>query len=132
MANFKVKVITPEREVYNGDASKLTVRTTTGDVCILDRHIPYVAPLGIGKMTINIDGDKKVGASSGGFISVTKELVSVLATEFEWKSEINIEENKKILENSNKELLVLNDVTKKPLLEARVKITENKIKIANS
>ena len=37
MTPFTLKIVTPDGLIYDGEAEKLVVRTTGGDVCILDR-----------------------------------------------------------------------------------------------
>ena len=44
MTPFTLKIVTPDGLIYDGEAEKLVVRTTGGDVCILARHLDYVAP----------------------------------------------------------------------------------------
>ena len=42
---FPLKIVTPDGLIFDGQADKLIVRTTTGDVAILARHIYAVFPL---------------------------------------------------------------------------------------
>ena len=52
MTPFKLKIVTPDGLIYDGEAEELIVRTTGGDVAILARHINYVAPLGMGRAVV--------------------------------------------------------------------------------
>lgn len=47
MTSFPLKIVTPDGLIYDGSAEQIIVRTTSGDVAILARHINYVAPLGM-------------------------------------------------------------------------------------
>lgn len=85
MTSFEVKILTPEREVFNDEAEKLVVRTTEGDVGIYANHINYVAVLGNGKLHLTENGQKKTATANGGFITVSEGKVTVLTDFFEWE-----------------------------------------------
>ena len=52
MTPFRLKIVTPDGLIYDGQAEELLVRTTGGDVAILARHMNYVAPLGMGRAVV--------------------------------------------------------------------------------
>ena len=65
------------------------MRTTSGDLGILAGHIDCVAPLGMGRATIVIDGKRRYGACIGGMVSVSAGKVTLVPTTFEWSDEID-------------------------------------------
>ena len=89
MRDFPLKIVTPYGQAYEGSAEEVIVRTTTGDMGILAGHTNCVAPLGMGRATIVIDGKKRYGACIGGMISVVNGQVSIVATTFEWADQID-------------------------------------------
>ena len=91
MNSFRLKIVTPNALVFDGMAEELIVRTTTGDLGILAGHLPCVAPLGMGRATVIIDGKKRYAACIGGMVSVMEDHVSLLSTTFEWAEEIDTE-----------------------------------------
>ena len=92
MAEFHLQIVTPDRMVFDGPAQRVILRTVTGDVCILAKHIDYAAPLGIGVARVTDDkGATRVAACSGGMLSVSGGNVRVIATTFEWADEIDAE-----------------------------------------
>ena len=91
MTPFKLKILTPEGVVFDGEAESIIVRTTVGDKGILAKHEPYVAALGIGQAKVRIDGNIRIGAVSSGIVEVTKDCTTVLAQSFEWADEIDLE-----------------------------------------
>lgn len=95
MTEFRLKILTPERVVYDGTAESVIVRTTVGDKGILAKHEPYVAALGIGKAQVRIAGNVRVGAVSSGIVEVTKDCTTILAQSFEWADEIDVERAQK-------------------------------------
>lgn len=89
---FHLQIVTPDKPVFDGMAEKLIVRTITGDVCILARHIDYAAALGIGEARVTDgEGNTRIAACNGGLLSVSDNHVRVMATTFEWADEIDIE-----------------------------------------
>ena len=48
MTGFPLKIVTPDGLEFDGIAESLTVRTVTGDMGIMAKHVDCVAPLGMG------------------------------------------------------------------------------------
>lgn len=90
MTSFPLKIVTPSGLVYDGQAEKLIVRTTTGDVAILARHINYVAPLGMGQASVTVEGETRYAACIGGMVSVINGAVTLVPTTFEWAEDIDV------------------------------------------
>ena len=89
MTPFKLKIVTPDGLIYDGEAEKLIVRTTGGDVCILARHMDYVAPLGMGRAIVESRGRRRSAACIGGMLSVSGGEVTLVPTTFEWSDSID-------------------------------------------
>ena len=89
MTSFPLKIVTPDGLEFDGMSEEVVVRTTTGDLGILAGHINCVAPLGMGRATIVIDGQKRYAACIGGLISVNGGTVNLVPTTFEWAEEID-------------------------------------------
>ena len=89
MRSFDLKIVTPDGVRYDGQAEELIVRTTTGDMGFLAGHTNCVAPLGMGRATVVIDGTKRYGACIGGMVSVMDGAVSLVPTTFEWAEDID-------------------------------------------
>ena len=89
MKAFSLKIVTPYGQAFEGEAEEVVVRTGTGDMGILAGHTDCVAPLGMGRATIVIDGKKRYAACIGGMISVVGGNVSIVATTFEWAEDID-------------------------------------------
>lgn len=89
MTSFPLKIVTPDGLIYDGTAEQLIVRTTSGDVAILARHINYVAPLGMGRAVVLQNGQRRYAACIGGMLSVLNGEVTLVPTTFEWAEEID-------------------------------------------
>ena len=90
MTPFQLKIVTPDGLAYDGLAEELIVRTTSGDLGILAGHMDCVAPLGMGRATILVDGKKRYAACIGGMLSVIDGKVALVPTTFEWAENIDL------------------------------------------
>ena len=108
MTPFRLKIVTPDGLIYDGQAEELLVRTTGGDVAILARHMNYVAPLGMGRAVVVSGGTRRTAACIGGMLSVCDGEVTLVPTTFEWADKIDLERAEaaynradKVLHNEN-------------------------------
>jgi F-type H+-transporting ATPase subunit epsilon len=77
--NLIVEFVTPEARIWSGEATMVSARTLEGDLGILPDHAPLFGVLVDGTVSIKqVDGGKEEFTVSGGFISVSKNRVSVL------------------------------------------------------
>ena len=89
MASFPLKIVCPDGVKFDGQAQQLSIRTTSGELGILARHTDCVAPLGMGRATITVDGAPRYAACIGGMVSVLDGAVTLVPTTFEWADEID-------------------------------------------
>ena len=89
MTPFKLKIVTPDGLIFDGEAEKLIVRTSGGDVCILARHMDYVTPLGMGMAIVEANGKRRAAACIGGMLSVSGGAATLVPTTFEWADNID-------------------------------------------
>ena len=90
MSTFSLKIVTPDGLIFDGEAEKLIVRTTDGDIAILARHIDCVAALGMGRATVvDAEGNRRYAACIGGMLAVTNGNVNLVPTTFEWAESID-------------------------------------------
>ena len=131
MATFHLQIVTPDRKAYDAQAERIILRTVTGDVCILSRHIDYVAPLGIGEARVTDEkGNMRRAACAGGMVSVANNVVRVMATTFEWEDEIDLERARAAQEKAQQKLSQMNrDDVKYAVTEAKLKRALNRIQI---
>ena len=90
MASFSQKIVTCDGLIFDGQAEKLIVRTTGGDMAVLARHINCVASLGMGRAVIVTEGQRRTAACIGGMLQVLNGDVTLVPTTFEWAEDIDV------------------------------------------
>lgn len=107
MSTFPLKIVTPDGLIFDGEAQRLIVRTSEGDMAVMARHINCVAPLGMGRATVvDAEGNRRYAACIGGMLSVQNGEVSLVPTTFEWaesideaRAQLSLERAEKVLNN---------------------------------
>ena len=87
---FRLDIVTPECVCYSDDVNMVIVRATDGDLGVLAGHAPLVAGLDIWPMRILKDEGETLVSICSGFIEVTPEKVTVLATCAELPESIDV------------------------------------------
>ncbi|GAB3276207.1 F0F1 ATP synthase subunit epsilon [Actinocorallia lasiicapitis] len=89
---IKVALVSPEREVWSGEAEMVVAQTIEGEIGIRTGHAPVLGVLVDGSL-VKIhpaSGDVIVAAVGSGFFSVADNEISVLAEQAELGSEVNV------------------------------------------
>ena len=131
MATFHLKVLTAEKLFYEGEVQRCVVRVASGDIGILPRHTPYVAPLGIGGLTVtDAAGNRRMAAVSGGFVEVGPEATTIIARTCEWADEIDL--NRAQAAKERADALLRQQTGKHEMDAAQVKLKKaiNRIRVA--
>ena len=132
---ISLKVLAPNKNVYEGEAEEVILPSTTGQIGILPGHISLVTAIDIGVLRLRINSQWKSIALMGGFAEVESDEVIVLVNNAEIGSDINIEKAENTLkeaksaiskfpenEKSPEKIKTLNEILK---AEARIKASKN-------
>lgn len=74
-----VEIITPDRNVFHGEASVVTLPGKTGAFQILKDHAPLVSTLATGDLVVEHNGTKEQFHMEGGVVEVSSNKVLILA-----------------------------------------------------
>ncbi|TDC63258.1 F0F1 ATP synthase subunit epsilon [Actinomadura sp. GC306] len=103
MANLRVGLVSPEREIWSGEAKMVVAQTIEGSLGILPGHAPVLGVLLDGSV-VKIEpadgGDPIVAMVGSGFFSVAADEVSVLAEQAELGHEIDVQHARQALEDA--------------------------------
>ena len=88
--SFKLRVISPDRIFYEGEAIFLELNTTEGQIGVYKNHVPmtYIIEPGVLRITESEQSVKEAALHSG-FIQILQEEITILAEVVEWPEEID-------------------------------------------
>ncbi|WP_022834486.1 ATP synthase F1 subunit epsilon [Salisaeta longa] len=95
-----VDIVTPDDRAFRGHASGVRAPGVEGSFEVLKNHAPLIAALGVGPLVVrtqdaheyaDMHDDRIVFATTGGFLEVLDNKVTVLADAVELASEIDVE-----------------------------------------
>ena len=134
MTPFNLKIITPDKIIFDDVTGNVIVRTTVGDKGILARHEPYVAALPVGKLRVMDDtGKYRLAAISTGTIRVEEGGDTViLVRSFEWREKIDVARAESEKELAEKQMADPNisDIEKE-MAELKYKRAVNRLEVVN-
>lgn len=99
MADMDVELVAVEERLWSGTATLVSAQTTEGEIGIMAGHEPVLGQL-IEGGTVAItttDGERRVAAVHGGFLSCTGKTVTILAESAEFAEDIDVEAAKSLL-----------------------------------
>jgi len=99
---MNVELVSVERKLWSGEASAVFARTTEGELGILPGHTPLLGELAQGWIVrIEREGEPELRvAVHGGFLSVRKDGVSVLAETAEPAEDIDVARAREALQRA--------------------------------
>ena len=86
---FTLRIITPDRVFYEGEASMVEFNTIEGEIGIYKQHVPTTVIISPGILTITEEGGMKEAALHAGFAEILQDEVVILAEIIEWPEEID-------------------------------------------
>jgi F-type H+-transporting ATPase subunit epsilon len=86
---MQVNVVALDKEIYSGEAKSVTVPTTSGETTILPNHMPYVSPMGIGKVEVKTTSDTKVFTIGKGICTYESGVCTLLIEDVSASEELS-------------------------------------------
>ena len=75
---LRLKIISPEKRIFDGEVNRVTVPGTLGEFEILVNHAPIISSLESGKVSYEIaTGELKKLEIESGFVEVQKNVISL-------------------------------------------------------
>ena len=84
-----LKIVTPERVVFDSPVDEVIARGTDGELAILPNHQPIITTLAIDVLRFKHDKDEDVAAVMGGLLEVRDNQVTVISDAAELDAEID-------------------------------------------
>lgn len=124
---LKIRVIAPDRTVWNADAEEVILPSSTGQLGILTGHIPLLTALDIGVMRVRVEKDWIPIVLLGGFAEIENNIITILVNGAEEGSEINIEKAQDSLQEAIS--MLAEAETNKEKIEATQKIRKARARV---
>ena len=87
---FELEIVTPRKVVYAGDVLSFSAPGVLGGFQVLYNHAPLLAAIGIGEVKVTEAGGQEARyATSGGFVDVVNNHVTLLAESLEQPAAID-------------------------------------------
>ena len=85
MNTFKLIISSPDDNIFEGEATMITLRGAEGDLAIMAGHIPFVTSVVPCDCNLTLpDGTEKAGHTDGGVLTVSKSSVILLSGSFKF------------------------------------------------
>ena len=131
MSGFRLQIVTPDGSLFDGEAEALRVCTTQGYVSIRRGHADYLAALTVGAVTVTQDGVQREAACGGGFLSVEKGEVRLVATTFEYADMLDVERAQRPKETAQSRIAAATEAREIALAKAKLARALNRLSVAN-
>jgi F-type H+-transporting ATPase subunit epsilon len=124
---FNLRVMAPNRTVWNSEAQEVIISTNSGQIGILPNHAPLLTALDIGIMKIRIDSQWTAMALMGGFAMIDNNQMTILVNEAEKASDINREQAQEAFQIAQTSLIEANG--RKQVIEANLAFKRAKARL---
>lgn len=101
---FTLRIITPERIFYEGEADMVEFNTTEGEIGIYPGHVPLTVIVKPGILRIHEKNGERDAALHAGFAEILPDGISILAEVVEWPDEIDAERADAALQRAKERL----------------------------
>ena len=91
-SSFYVDIVSPSGSVFTGKVERLRAPGVQGSFEILHNHAPMIASIELGPLYLTLPSGERIAyATTGGFVEVLNNTVTILAEEAEPASDIDVE-----------------------------------------
>ncbi len=124
-----LSILTPQSQVYQGEADEVIVPTLNGEIAILPNHVSLLTQILPGELRVKNGGKTDFFAIMGGYLEVVKNTVNVLGDYAVRAEDIEIAkaeqakqraEKQKQEKVSQEDLAIINAELRRSLLELKV------------
>lgn len=113
-------LVSPERELFNGDVDHVVVPGAEGEFGVLPNHAPVMSVIKAGALRVINDGAERRIFVNGGFADVTPEGLTVLAEEAIDLADIAPADLEQELKNAQEDLRDANTDAKKDAAQQKL------------
>ena len=130
MPNLSVEIVSPDKRVFAGEAQGVRAPGVAGSFEVLYNHAPMIAAFGVGPLRVTTaDGDEVYFATSGGFLEVLDNKVTVLAETAEPASDIDVDRARAAEERALERLRTAEEAEERREAEKMLERARNRLRM---
>lgn len=131
MPNLHVEIVAPDHSVFKGEASIVRAPGVQGSFEVLYNHAPMIAAFDVGPLYLTMpSGERVVFATSGGFVEVLNNTVTVLAETAEPASDIDVERARSAEQRALERLQQSASTEERQRAEQALERARNRVRVA--
>ena len=124
-------IVAPDKRVFQGDAQGIRAPGVQGSFEVLYNHAPMIAAIGVGPLYVTLSsGEKITYATSGGFLEVIGNVVTLLAETVEPASEIDLNRAQAAEERARQRLAASTSDVDRQRAEQALERARNRARVA--
>jgi len=128
---LQVDIVTPDKRAFRGEAKGVRAPGAWGSFEIRYNHAPMIAAMNVGPLILTLPSLEKVTfATSGGFIEVIGNIVTVLAETVELDSEIDVDRARAAEERARERLAAAGKGLDRQRAEHAMERARNRARVA--
>lgn len=117
-----LKIVTPEKVIYDGEIDELIIPTATGEIAVLPHHIDLLTLITPGEMTIKHKGKEQHVALTGGFLQIEKDTLTLLSDYAIRSEEIDIKKAQEAQKRAEETLKKKGDLSERDFAVAEAEM----------
>ncbi|MBE9039248.1 F0F1 ATP synthase subunit epsilon [Oscillatoriales cyanobacterium LEGE 11467] len=126
---LNIRVIAPDRTVWDDTAQEIILPSTTGQLGILSGHAPLLTALDIGVMRVRPDKEWVPIALMGGFAEVEEDRVTILVNGAEPGKDIDLKAAREEYEQAQSQFTKSETGTKQEQLKAKRNLKRSRARV---
>lgn len=131
MSQFKLEIITPKGNFFSGSVEQLTLSTLDGQITVLAKHAPLVAPLGVCPVLIKHNGKEENFALAGGLLYVDAAQTRIITDSIVAEKDIDPKKVEKEKEEAQKRIQSAANEIERDLAKIALAKAINKLRVRN-
>jgi F-type H+-transporting ATPase subunit epsilon len=131
MPNLFVDIVSPAGSVFKGEAQGVRAPGVDGSFEVLYNHAPMIAAFEVGPLQVTTpSGEELIFATSGGFLEVLANVVTVLAETAEPAEGIDVDSARLSEEEAMARLRATQDPEERRRVEEELQNARNRLRVA--
>ena len=126
-----IEIVAPDKRVFQGEAQGIRAPGVQGSFEVLYNHAPMIAAMSVGPLYVTLPSGERIAyATSGGFLEVIGNVVTLLAETVEPASEIDLDRARAAEERARQRLAASTSAEDRLQAEQALERARNRARVA--